>query len=98
MKNIRMFFISILINILILFFGSFYFFGGNLKNPVDSDTYLPIKQFPIYELYKNGEVSLNIINIINIIIYSIIFAIPVFLILKLISRIFTNILLKKGKI
>ncbi len=90
-----MFFISILINILILFFGSFYFFGGNLKNPVDSDTYLPIKQFPIYELYKNGEVSLNIINII---IYSIIFAIPVFLILKLISRIFTNILLKKGKI
>ncbi|RPK16482.1 hypothetical protein EH2_03531 [Bacillus subtilis] len=95
MKNIRMFFISILINILILFFGSFYFFGGNLKNPVDSDTYLPIKQFPIYELYKNGEVSLNIINII---IYSIIFAIPVFLILKLISRIFTNILLKKGKI
>ncbi|APH67531.1 hypothetical protein BAX60_09070 [Bacillus subtilis] len=95
MKNIRMFFISILINILILFFGSFYFFGGNLKNPVDSDTYLPIKQFPIYELYKNGEVSLNIINII---IYSIIFAIPIFLILKLISRIFTNILLKKGKI
>lgn len=90
-----MFFISILINILILFFGSFYFFGGNLKNPVDSDTYLPIKQFPIYELYKNGEVSLNIINII---IYSIIFAIPIFLILKLISRIFTNILLKKGKI
>lgn len=95
MKNIRMFFISILINILILFFGSFYFFGGNLKNPVDSDTYLPIRQFPIYELYKNGEVSLNIINII---IYSIIFAIPIFLILKLISRIFTNILLKKGKI
>ncbi|CAN2254759.1 conserved hypothetical protein [Bacillus vallismortis] len=95
MKNIRMFFISILINILILFFGSFYFFGGNLKNPVDSDTYLPIKQFPIYELYKNGEVSLNIINII---IYSIIFAIPIFLILKLISRIFTSILLKKGKI
>ncbi|OEC76891.1 hypothetical protein BCV60_20560 [Bacillus halotolerans] len=95
MKNVRMFFISILINILILFFGSFYFFGGNLKNPVDSDTYLPIKQFPIYELYKNGEVSLNIINII---IYSIIFAIPIFLILKLISRIFTNILLKKGKI
>lgn len=95
MKAIRLFLICTLINIMFFVFGGFYFFATNLENPVNSTASLPFEKLYMYQLFNNGEVS---INIINIFIYSVLIAIPVYILLKLLSQLVTKKLINKGNL
>ncbi|MDQ0256413.1 hypothetical protein J2S74_003833 [Evansella vedderi] len=95
MKNVRLLVSTIFIIIFFLFFLSFYFFAQNLNNPVSESTAIPFETFYIYNLETNGEVG---INILNLLIVSFVLSIPLFFILKFFSSFISNKLAKKGRI
>ncbi len=95
MRNIRVYLICTILNLLLLVFSSFYFFAKNLSEPVKENTYIPFEGLYLYELLENGEVS---VHIINILIYSVVLAIPVFFLLKFFSQIITKKLINKGNL
>jgi hypothetical protein len=95
MKTIRILLICTLLNILFFVFAGFYFFAKNLSDPVSSKTSIPLESFPIYKLLETGEVDLNIINIFM---YSLVAAVPIYFSLKLFSQLVTKKLINKGNL
>lgn len=95
MKNVRLFSISLVVIAVALFFLSFYFFGKNLTNPVLEDKFIPFEALYIYNLEPSGEVG---INFFNILIFSVLLNIPIFIILKGLGSFISKKLEEKGRI
>ena len=95
MKDLRLFVITMSILTIALFFLSFYFLGQNLANPVQENRFLPFKSVYIYHLETSGEVG---INFLHLILYSLLFSLPIFFILKHFSSFISQKLEEKGRL
>jgi uncharacterized membrane protein YozB (DUF420 family) len=95
MKTIRIFVIIGFLNAVIAFFLSFYLLSKNLENPVRHRVSFPFETFPLYQLMPNGEVQ---IQLIHIVLAAILLAVPLTLLVWLISRLVKKHLDVQGRI
>ncbi|RIW31347.1 hypothetical protein D3H55_15350 [Bacillus salacetis] len=90
MKNMKKYLLCTALITIVLFFGGFYFFADNINSPVNKETFIPFENVYMYQLLENGDAA---INIIHIFMYSLVLAIPVFILFKLLGN-----LLKRSKV
>ena len=95
MKNVRLFAITVSILTIALFFLSFYFLAQNLSNPVVENRFIPFESAYVYHLETSGEVG---INFLNLILFSLLFSLPIFFILKYLSFLVSRKLEQKGRL